>query len=528
MKKGLFALALILALLVSTIMPGMAAGEKVINLYTDRVYRDMKQWVSSDANVFEVEGNFSEGLFRLNPNHDPELALAESFEISDDGTVYTFKLREGIVWSNGTPITARDFVFGWIRSIDDPAVGYATVIASFIKGGDDYLYGEEKNAEDVGLRAIDDKTFEVTLVAPVAFFDRLITLPVFFPLNEEFVNEKGDQYAMTADDILYCGPFVCSEFDLAVGATLVKNPTYWDADAVKIDKVVFRVITDGSAALNAYEAGQVDRVNLKPADIPLYSSRPEFGTYSDFRNYYLQFDMSNPTMNLNIRKAIGYAIDRELLVDAVLATGAVAAGGVVSQGVYGNDEHTFRELAGPLSRFDPELAKEYWDKGVAELGGVAPKLTMLSAIGPDFDDVVVFLQDQFRTVLGADVTINAMTQKARNDIMNNETYDFALSAWGADYDDAMTWLELWTSVTGYRGHYGTDDYKALVNAAMLEADPAARLQIMIDAETKLLDTDVVVSGVYDRGFAYLLRPSVKGLVYHPVGQPLDLKWADVD
>ena len=527
MKKALLALLLIVSMLVSMTLPGLAEEEKVVRLYSDRVYRDMTQWTSSDANVFEVMGNFSEGLFRLNPNHDPMLALAESYEISEDGTVYTFKLKEGLVWSDGRPLTAFDFAFGWIRAIDDPAVGYATVIASFIKNGNEYLYGDI-DAEEVGVRAIDDLTFEVTLVAPCAFFDRLITLPVFFPLNQAFVEEKGDQYGMTAADVLYCGPFVCSEFDLAVGATLVKNPDYWDADAVHLDKVIFRVITDSSAALNAYEAGEVDRVNLAPADIPFYMDRPEFDSYSDFRNYYLQFDMTNPTTNVNIRKALGYAVDRQLLVEAILATGAVAAGGVVSQGVYGDEGNTFRELAGPLSRFDPELAKEYWNKGVEELGGTAPKLTLLTATGPDFDDVVVFLQDQYRTVLGADVTIEAMTQKARNDIMNAEMYDFALSAWGADYDDAMTWLELWTSGTGYRGHYDSEEYKALVNAAMHEADPAARLQIMIEAETLLLDTDVVVSGVYDRGFSYLLRPSVKGLVYHPVGQPLDLKWAYVE
>ena len=527
MEKKLFALLLVFAMMLSLALPGMAADEKVINLYTDRVYRDMTQWTSSDANVFEVMGNFSEGLFRLNENHDPELALAESFEISEDGAVYTFKLREGLVWSNGTPITAHDFVFGWVRAIDDPSVGYATVIASFIKNGQSYLNGEVP-AEEVGLRAIDDLTFEATLVAPTAFFNRLITLPVFFPLNEAFVTEKGDQYGMTAADVLYCGPFICTEFDLGVGATLAKNPTYWDVDAVQVDKVVFRVITDGSAALNAYEAGEVDRVNLAPADVPLYVGSAEFGTYSDFRNYYLQFDTTNPTMNVNIRKALGYAIDRELLVNGVLGTGAVAAGGVVSQGVHGDAEHTFRELAGPLSRFDAELAKEYWAKGVEELGGTAPKLTLLTAVGPDFDDVVVFLQDQYRTVLGADVTINAMTQKARNDIMNNEVYDFALSAWGADYDDAMTWLELWTSTTGYRGHYAHPNYIALVDAAMLEGDPAKRLEIMLEAETLLLDTDVVVSGVYDRGFSYLQKPSVKGIVFHPVGQPMDLKWANVE
>ena len=530
MKKNLLALALVLAMVFSLALPGIgvaaAAGEKVINLYTDAVYRTMDQRTGSDANLFEVMGNFSEGLLRLDKDNNPQPALAESYTISDDGLTYTFKLRAGLVWSNGTPLTAKDFVYGWIIGLD-PNAGYSSVIAPLIKNGDEFVAGKA-TADQVGIRAVDDQTFEVQLAFPASFFDRLITLPVFFPLNQAFVEAEGANYALTAKDILYCGPFVCSQFDLGVGVTLEKNPTYWDAANVKVDKVNFRVITDASAALNAYEAGEIDRVNLTSNDVAAYKDSPDFGTRSDFRNIYVQFDMSNPTMNLNIRKALSDAIDRETLVNSVLQTGAVAAGGVVSQGIYGDATHTFRQLAGTLSKYDPDAAKQEWAKGVAELGGTAPKLTLLTATGPAYDDVAVFLQDQWRTVLGADVTINAMTQKARNDIMLNQTYDMGLSAWGADYDDAMTFLALWTDNTGYRGNYAAPAYCDLITQAMREPDPAKRVQIMVQAEQMLIGTDMVVTGVYDRGFSYLQRATVKGLVYHPVGAPLDLKWATVE
>ena len=135
--------------------------------------------------------------------------------------------------------------------------------------------------------------------------------------------------------------------------TLEKNPTYWDAENVKLDGVDIKVITDSSAALNAYEAGELDRVNLSSIDVVLYSGDPEFGSYSDFRNYFVQYDTANPEMNLNIRKAINYAIDRETLVNDILMTGAVAAGGVVSRGIHGNDDVTYRDYAGDFSYYDP-------------------------------------------------------------------------------------------------------------------------------------------------------------------------------
>ncbi|MDR2656919.1 MAG: peptide ABC transporter substrate-binding protein, partial [Oscillospiraceae bacterium] len=439
-KRSLIA-ALLACVMLTAMIPAAVAEEKVLNLYSDRVYRTMNQIKCSDGNIFEVMGAYSEGLFRLTPDGDPELALAESYTLSEDGTVYTYKLREGLVWSNGAPVTAHDFWFAWQETIHDPDSGYGEVLAMFIVNGEEYA-ADEVPVEELGVKALDDLTFEITLRAPVAFFNRLITLPICFPINEEFFKAKGDQYAITADDVLYCGPFVMTDFDLAVGCTLERNPNYWDASAVKLDKVVWRVITDGSAALNAYQAGEIDRVNLSSSDVMMFTSDPEFGTYSDFRNYYIQFDWKHPTLNVNLRKAISFAIDRDILAYGVLGTGAVPAGGIVSVGIYGDGEKTFRELNGPVSRFDPELAKEYWAKGVEELG-YEPKLTMLTATGTDFDTMAVFVQDQLRTNLGIEVTIDAMTQKARNEIMQAQDYDFALSAWGADYDDAMTYLELW-------------------------------------------------------------------------------------
>jgi oligopeptide transport system substrate-binding protein len=539
MKKnltGIFALILTVAVAGAVFGGGFqqqsgsaaAGGVKKVSLYTEREFRTLNQLTGSDQNLFEVLGNISEGLYRTDANHQPVAGLAARHEVSADGLVYTFHLRNGLKWSNGDPLTAKDFVYSWLKLVENPENSYGFIVTDYVVNAMEYQEGKVR-ADQVGVKALNDLTLQVTLKAPTAYFILLTTMPMYYPLNERFVESKGANYAYTAADILYCGPFKITEFDLAAGVKMVKNPDYWDAANVKLDTAEFRVIKEQSAALNAYEAGEIDRVNLTAQDIPTFRNSPELITYSDFRNNYLQFNTINPEMNLNIRKALSFAVDRELFVSSVIANGSVAAGGVVSQGVSGDGKKTFRQLNGNVSAFDAAKAKQYWAAGVAELGGKAPQLTMLCMDDSITRDLATFVQDQCRRNLGIEITISPSTQRARNDVMQTDpNYDFAISAWGADYDDAMTYLDLWTSGNGYRGNYSNPDYNRMIAEAKAEPDPAKRLSIMLRAEKKLVEEDMVVTGLYDRGFTNLTRKSVKGLITHPVGQPLDLKWAYIE
>ena len=251
MKKTLLALLLVAAMLSSVAVTAFAADDNVLHVYCDRVFRSFNQVTASDGNFFEVCGSWSEGLTRLDADNNPQPALAESWTVSDDGLTYTFTLREGLVWSNGTPLTAKDFEFSFITEISDSETnGYADVIAPIIKNGVAFMNGEVP-ASEVPVKALDDRTFEVVLAAPCAYFTRLCSLPCLFPLNEAFYTACGDQYAVDADHLMYCGPFVATSIDVGVGVTLVKNPTYWDAENVALDGIDYKVITDASAALNA-------------------------------------------------------------------------------------------------------------------------------------------------------------------------------------------------------------------------------------------------------------------------------------
>jgi len=509
----------------ATASSSAAAASDTLVVYDSNEIRTLVQWAASDTQSFTVLNNAFEGLYRLGVDHQPEPALAESYKVSDDKLTYTFTLRDGLKWSDGTPLTAKDFVFAWLKQMGPDATnGYSFIMNDYIVNGNEYNAGTA-TADQVGVKAIDDKTLEVKIKNPTPYFVRLTTLSMYAPLNEEFVTKQGDNYGVKAENMIYDGPYTITSYDPAVGTTLEKNSSYWDADNVKINKVEVKIIKDSAAALNAYKAGELSKVQLASTDVASYKNDPEFHSTSEFRTTYLQYNLTNPDLaNANIRKALGFAIDRSILADTVLADGSAAAEGLVSNGVSGDGTKTFRELNGNIDPFDAAKAKEYWDKGVKELGHT-PQLTLLIADDSVTKDIATFVQSQFRDNLGIEVTIDSKTSKARNELMDNNDYMFAITAWGADYDDGMTYLDLWTNGTPYRGNYNSDAYNKLIADAKAEPDEAVRLKEMLDAEKLLVVDDAVISPLYYRGFAYLQKANVKDLVTHPFGNPIEFKYA---
>ena len=502
-----------------------AAGDQVLSVYANAEIKTLVQWAASDSQSSMVNNNAFEGLLRLDEKNEAQPALAKSYDVSDDKLTYTFHLRDGLQWSDGTPLTASDFVFSWLKQMSaDATNGYSFIMTDYIVNGAEYNEGKV-SAEEVGIKAVDDKTFQVTIKAPTPYFARLTVLCQFFPLNEAYVTSKGDQYGLSADNMIYCGPYTITSYDPAVGATLKKNDKYWDAANVKIENAQVRVMKDASAALNAYLANELSQVALDSSNVAAYQNNPEFKSESEFRTEYLQFSLSNPVMkNKNIRKAVSAAIDRDTLAKVILADGSSSSNGLVAEGMYGDGSKTFRELNGNLCPFNAEEAKKYWEEGCKELGET-PKLTLLVRDDSVTKAVATYIQSELNKNLGIDITIDTKTVQARNELMDNDNYMFASTAWGADYDDAMTYLDLWTNGTPYRGSYQNENYNKLINDARVETDDAKRLNMLLQAEKLLVDEDVIVAPLYHRGSATLTKSNVKGLVNHPFGPDVEFKYA---
>jgi oligopeptide transport system substrate-binding protein len=499
---------------------------KPINLYVGNEIKDLNQWSASDDISFTILNNVSEGLYRLDKDNNPQPALAQDVNISADKLTYTFTLRDGIKWSNGTPITAADFKYAWLGEMN-PATsknGYAFILTDYIVGGAEYGAGTG-TADKVSIVAKDDKTLVVQLKQPTPYFLRLVSLVPYFPLNEEYVKSQGANYALSTDQLLYAGPYVLKTFDTASGATLEKNPNYWDTANVKTDTINLKVIKEQSTALNAYKAGQIDRVQLSSSDVDANKNNPEFGTSINFRTVYLQFNTKAEGLsNVNIRKSLELAFNSKTLAATILNNGSEGATGLIPNVMSGNGGKSFRELQGDLFQADAAQAKQLWDQGVKELGKT-PKLTLLIADDSETKDIATFLQSEFKNSLGIDVAVDTKTKKARNQLMDDNNYQMAITAWGADYDDAMTYMDLWTNHSPYRGNYENAQYDTLIANAKKETDDTKRADMLLQAEKLLVQQDVVVAPIYYGGISYLQKTGVEGLIYHPYGNPVEFKSA---
>ncbi|WP_040205685.1 peptide ABC transporter substrate-binding protein [Neobacillus jeddahensis] len=503
-------------------------AENVLNLSLDNDIPDLNQVKTTDTISFSVLNNVMEGLYRINQDNEPEPAMAKSYDVSEDGLTYTFHLRDNVKWSDGNPVTANDFKYSWLRAMNpDTAGSYSFILADYIKGGAKFAAGETA-ADTVAIEAKDDQTLVVQLEKPTPFFVSLTAFVTYFPLNEKFVTEKGDQFALNNQNILYNGPYVITDYNQAEGVSLEKNPEYWDKANVGVDKINLKVIKEQSTALNLYEAGDLDRVILSSADVNSFKDSKEFGTETEFTSYYIQFNLGkDPISNTNIRKALQLAYDPEVLTSVVLNNGSEPATGLIAPKMTGADGKSFRELQGDVVKPDVNKAKELWEKGVKELGKT-PEITLLTADDTVSKDTGTFLQSEYKKNLGIDIQLVTKPYSGRLQTMRDNDYQMVVSKWGADYNDPMTYLDLWMSpAIPFRGNYSNTKYDELVTEAKDEVDEKERMSKLLEAEKILLQDDAVLGTLYYQGTAFLQKPYLKGMVTHPSGAPLDLKYTTV-
>jgi oligopeptide transport system substrate-binding protein len=480
----------------------------------------------TDVVGLNIHRHISEGLVRLDPENKVQPGMAETWEVSPDGLVYTFHLRDA-KWSNGDPVTANDFAFS-IKNVLNPATGalYAYVLAPVIKGGSEYNEGKGK-VEDLGVKVIDEKTLEITLAIPVTYFFDLMDFSVFGPINEKYYNEVGsDKYGTDADKIICNGPYTLSAWEHEVGWTMTKNPDYWNADSIKIPEIQYTIVKDNETALNMFLGGEVDMVGLTGAQVPTVEAEGfEILAYGDGATAYLDFNTRsklndgsfNPLQNKNIRLALGLAIDKEGYIKTVLKNASEPAVCFTTPEIPGKTALRFPDefKDNPLvPAYSPTEAKAALDKGLTELGITKADLK-LSCI---FDDTTVAVQtaayfkENWKQNLDIDVEVITMPFKSR--LARGEANDFMMinSLWGPDYNDPMTELDLWTSTSG-NNHTGWGDaeYDSLITQAAAEPNRDKKYDLYIAAEKKLME-GLPIFPIYFRARNYTVVPEFKGVV----------------
>ncbi len=506
---------------------GDSDGEVVVNLAKDVAPESMDPINAEDGFSMELIGATMSGLYTLDAEDNLVPDLATECTVSEDGMTYTFKIREDAKWSNGEPLTAHDFVFAWKR-LADPAVAgaYAWMLDEVlsVKNAAEIATGELP-VDELGVSAPDDYTFEVQLTRPVPYFEHAMVFTPFFPLNEKFVTEQGDNFALTVDGLLFSGPYKMTEWD--VGGTrmvLEKNENYYNADSIQTDVINYQIIADTQQAVMSYENGDIDFVKLTGDLVNQYRNEEGFSTQIGGYIWHLVPNCENEFLsNANLRRAISSAIDRDTMVNSILNDGSVVATGYVLQDFgKGPDGKYFRETALSYTFTDKEKAVEYWELAKEELGTDAVTFTLLYEDSESASNVAAFIQSEIETTLpGVTVEMQSVPKKVRIENMQNFDFDLALNRWGADYDDPYALLNLYTSDRFANSNYGrwvNEEFDSLIYSARdeLATQPEERWQALIDAEAVMMD-ELPLIPLYQNGEATLIRTGVTGMDYHFVG-----------
>jgi oligopeptide transport system substrate-binding protein len=511
---------------------GQQGGEgshKSIAFNLDDTIRDLDSVTTTDSVSSDVLLNVMSGLFRLDENARPVPDMAEGVDISEDQLTYTFKLRDGIKWSNGGPVTAQDFKYAWLRALDPKTAGqYAYIISTFVKGAADYNEGKGSES-DVAIDAIDDKTLKVQLEDPSPFWLGLTAFYTYLPQNQRFVEKQGDDYAQNAGALLYNGPYLLEQFDPTKGVTLVKNDDYWNRANVDIERVEGRIVKELDTAVNLYESGELDVQTIDGEYVDEYKDSPEYHTITFFASFYMVGNQKDKIFqNLNIRKAIQIGYDRDALVNQILKNGSASATGLVPDGIAGPGDETFREAEGPTQpEFDPAKAKEYFRKGIDELGE-NPTIELLAYDDSTARDIATFLQSQFQENLGAKIVIKVQPFDRKLELESNGEFQLSWQGWIADYNDPMTFLDLFESSSSFNTQkYSNPEYDELISKAREELNQAKRMQMLLDAEKILVTEDAGTAPMYFDGRARLQKPFITKFVWQPYGGGRDLSLWEV-
>ncbi len=478
---------------------GTAAGSKVLKL----------SMASEPSNLDPHDGSTTATSMARNPiyeglvvwkNGKVEPGVAESWEISDDGRVYTFHLRNNATWWDGEPVTAHNFVDGFIRLIDPngPNGGYA-FYGYWLVNGEAFNKGEITDRDQVGVKALDDYTLEITLVNPIPYFLSINAAGFFFPIRQDIADKYGKEYGTDADKVMGNGAYIIDKWAHESELIFKKNPNYWDADSVKLDEVDLYIIPDGNTALNMFETGELD-LSLVPATfVPQYEKEGKAQYIMTGVEWWLEFNVDAGTAaapllaNPNFRKALGFAIDRQAYVDAVYNNGSqpalvytpgiMAIGDKVWSDVYTTDWY---ETGANVEKAEEYLAKALEETGIAR--DAIPTISFLTDDTPERKLSAEALQDMIYQNLGINIDIKQVQSKQRFEMMTNGEFEIVFAGYGPDYNDPMAWLERLQSFSGLNDTRWADtEYDALIAEAATTVDDEARGAILAKAEDIMRD-----------------------------------------
>ena len=514
-----------------------ASGKPVkVMLYTNVMSLDTN--LATDGDSFEVIADCIDGLTQMDESGAAVPAIASSWDVENEGTLYTFHLREDANWANGTPVTANDFVFAWQRGVvGNEEYGYMFSDIAQIKNAQAIMDGEA-DPTTLGVSAKDDKTLVVELEVPVSYFESLMYFPTFYPINQEFYEglEEGT-YGTSPDTYLSNGAFVLSDYLPGTASlSLKKNEDYYDAASVSLPGIEYQVVGSSDNALSAYKNGSLDIVMVNGDQVSAAeaddSVKDNIKVTGAGYMWYLSFSQTDKNANgylanQNLRLAITNALDREALVDNYVKDGSLATYTCVppqfaASSTTGEDFSADQTRFADVCSFDTAKAQEYLEKAKSELGVDTFKFTIIygNNEGDEVAKVAQAIQQQIQDALpGVTIELSNMTKSERLDKMQNDNYEIALTRWGPDYADPMTYLGMWiTNNANNYGFWSNAEYDQIITdctTGQYVTDYDARWNALYDAETLVMN-EAVIAPLYTKANANIIASNVTGVEFHPV------------
>ena len=448
-------------------------------------------------------GIMFEGLVRIYDN-EVHPGMAESWEVADDGVTYTFHLRDSN-WSDGVPVTAHDFVYGITRLLDpsdDAPNGNYAWMGYYIENGEEFNSGQ-CSAEELGIRAIDDKTLEIVADKNMPYFVELMKLPCFYPVREDMGEQYGKDYASSPETVVCNGPFILTEWEHESQLTFEKNPEYWNADNINVDGIEAYIIGETETIINMFDNGELDIMNTIDKEyIEKYQETGEAVYIEGATIWYTvvntktdRGEASKLLQNKNFRQAISYVLDRDSLVEAACGDGSFGITRMVPDLITVLDS-TLVELY-PYEPYstegDAEKAQELFDKALEETGFTRdnlPDLTLLTFDDARAQDSAEIIQSMLGEAFGLNIVLDTQTYSARTEKENQGDYDLCITNWAPDYNDPMTFLECYESNNSYNMYFGgmqNAEYDELIAFCNSTDDMKARADAMFEAEQILVD-----------------------------------------
>lgn len=479
---------------------------------------------STDMVSGQVLGHVMEGLIRYGPNNEILPGIAKSWDVSDLSS--TFYLRDDAFWSNGTPVTAHDFVFAWQTALDPDTASQYSFILYPLKNGEKINAGDLA-VEELGATALDDYTLQVELEQPTPYFIKLLAFFTYLPINREFYESRDGKYGTNAEDLIYNGPFDISKWQHGSRLRLEKSHTYWNKNETLLDAIEFGyIISDPNAILNLFATEKIVLAGLQAENIErALSNRWPIKEHVDGSVFYLGFNhrADRPTSNRNLRKAIQLVCDPEELVYKILKTPGNRPGeSIFPVWLKGVDGYFRDEYPAPKHEPNVKVAQEHLADALNELGlTTPPKLIFLTGDSEFSSKHAEYYQSLFKDNLGIEVRIDQQIFQQRLAKMTSGEYDIVAAGWGPDYDDVLTFGDLFTSWNANnRGLFKNDVLDRNVQIAQQSSDARTRMEAM-DRVQHILYEEAAIIFEYERGSNYVSDDRVQGITRRAVGTDPD-------